>query len=272
MATSHHFALNSSVLRCTPGQLNRPDDVTASTDPTGPADQARPAGLAARLMELSRRIALESVTDRTEPITDALELACALVPGARWASITHRRHRPNTIAATSEVAEAVDGCQYDTGGGPCLEALESASVVISDFSTETRWPEFVGRVSGDSPARAALSYPLVAAGHPETSLNFYTDDAAALDGMALHDAALAAAGVGLLLTAVEEHYRADHLEIALSTSRQVGAAIGILMQSHKITDAQAFDLLRSASQHSHRKLREIAEDVVLTGALPRITR
>ena len=272
MAISHHFALNGSNLRCTPGQLNGPAEPNASTEPAGSAGQAQPAGLAARLMELSRRIATEPVAEPVEPILEALELACSVVPGARWASITRRRNRPNTIAATSQVAEAVDGCQYDTGGGPCLEALATSNVVISDFDAETRWPNFVARVAHHGPARAALSYPLVAAGHAETSLNFYTDEPAVLDGMALHPASLAAAGVGLALTAVEEHQRAEHLEIALATSRQVGAAIGILMQSHKITDAQAFDLLRTTSQHSHRKLRDIADDVLLTGTLPQIVR
>ena len=47
-----------------------------------------------------------------------------------------------------------------------------------------------------------------------------------------------------------------------------GAAMGVLMQAHKITDLDAFDLLRLASQRSHRKLPDVAEDVLLTGALP----
>lgn len=61
--------------------------------------------------------------------------------------------------------------------------------------------------------------------------------------------------------------RAHHLDIALQTSRQIGAAIGILMTIHKITDKDAFDLLRLASQHSHRKLRDLALDVIDTGWL-----
>ena len=39
------------------------------------------------------------------------------------------------------------------------------------------------------------------------------------------------------------------------------------MGLHKITQAQAFDLLRAVSQHSNRKLRDIALDVVETGWL-----
>lgn len=40
------------------------------------------------------------------------------------------------------------------------------------------------------------------------------------------------------------------------------------MTQHKISREQAFDLLRLASQHTHRKLAEIAYDVADTGALP----
>ena len=59
-----------------------------------------------------------------------------------------------------------------------------------------------------------------------------------------------------------------HLETALVTSRRIGAAIGILMARCHVTDDHAFALLRTTSQLTHRKVRDIAEDVVLTGTLP----
>jgi len=42
----------------------------------------------------------------------------------------------------------------------------------------------------------------------------------------------------------------------------------VLMASYTITEHQAFDLLRTVSQRTHRKLRDVAGDVALTGALP----
>jgi AmiR/NasT family two-component response regulator len=59
-----------------------------------------------------------------------------------------------------------------------------------------------------------------------------------------------------------------NLQIALESNRRIGTAVGILMAHRRIRDSAAFELLRVASQRAHRKLREIAEDVVLTGALP----
>jgi hypothetical protein len=63
------------------------------------------------------------------------------------------------------------------------------------------------------------------------------------------------------------HEQVDNLKIALLSSRRIGAAIGILMSQFKITDEQAFELLRCASQRRNRKVRDIAEDVVLTGTI-----
>lgn len=62
--------------------------------------------------------------------------------------------------------------------------------------------------------------------------------------------------------------KAANLEVALHTARQIGIAIGILMARHGLTEDQAFDALRTASQRSQVKLRDIAARVVLTGMLP----
>jgi hypothetical protein len=59
-----------------------------------------------------------------------------------------------------------------------------------------------------------------------------------------------------------------NLQVALASNRRIGTAIGILMAHRRITDDAAFELLRAASQRGHRKLRDIAEDVVLTGTVP----
>jgi AmiR/NasT family two-component response regulator len=44
--------------------------------------------------------------------------------------------------------------------------------------------------------------------------------------------------------------------------------MGILMAKHLVTKEQAFDLLRITSQHSDRKLRDVALEVTNTGVLP----
>lgn len=59
----------------------------------------------------------------------------------------------------------------------------------------------------------------------------------------------------------------EHLQRALASNREIGAAMGILMIEHKLTGDQAFDLLRRVSQHSHRKLAALAAEVAQTGTL-----
>lgn len=60
----------------------------------------------------------------------------------------------------------------------------------------------------------------------------------------------------------------ENLRLALDSNRDIGAALGILMYSRKLTRDTAFELLRSTSQRAHRKLRDVAEDVLRTGQLP----
>jgi hypothetical protein len=66
---------------------------------------------------------------------------------------------------------------------------------------------------------------------------------------------------------VADRARAEHLSVALGTNREIGVAMGIVMAEHKLTVEQSFDLLRRVSQHSHRKLREIALEVTETGTI-----
>jgi AmiR/NasT family two-component response regulator len=63
-----------------------------------------------------------------------------------------------------------------------------------------------------------------------------------------------------------QHQLAD----AMVSSSVIDHAIGILMGRQRCTATVAFDLLRKASQHRNRKLRDIAAELVTTvsGAPP----
>ena len=66
---------------------------------------------------------------------------------------------------------------------------------------------------------------------------------------------------------VADREKIANLEIALASARRIGAAIGVIMAGFKVTEEQAFAILRKASQHQNRKLRDVADDVLLTGAV-----
>jgi hypothetical protein len=59
----------------------------------------------------------------------------------------------------------------------------------------------------------------------------------------------------------------EQVSAALDSNRRIGVAIGVLVTTLRITDDAAFDLLRRASQHRNVKLRDLADDVILTGRL-----
>lgn len=67
---------------------------------------------------------------------------------------------------------------------------------------------------------------------------------------------------------LHDRTRVANLEIALETNRDIGMAIGIVMARHLVSSDEAFSLLRRVSQLEHRKLRDVASEVVLTGCLP----
>lgn len=54
----------------------------------------------------------------------------------------------------------------------------------------------------------------------------------------------------------------DELERALASRTTIDQAIGVLMAEQRCTADEAFDLLRSHSQNSNRKVRDLAADLI----------
>jgi AmiR/NasT family two-component response regulator len=71
----------------------------------------------------------------------------------------------------------------------------------------------------------------------------------------------------LVARLMEAETKAQNLAEAQLSNRRIGMAMGILMASLKVTEENAFDLLRRTSSHRNVKLRELAEEVILTGRL-----
>ncbi|HEY3408145.1 MAG TPA: ANTAR domain-containing protein [Propionicimonas sp.] len=63
----------------------------------------------------------------------------------------------------------------------------------------------------------------------------------------------------------QEH--AAHLEEALRSARRIGAAMGIVMASRRVSEEVAFEVLKHASQRTNRKVRVLADELVATGDL-----
>jgi hypothetical protein len=191
------------------------------------------------------------------------------VQGCRWVSVTDviSGGGGRSLLTSDPVASWVDALQYQVGEGPCLQsATEGASVLAGDLARETRWPSFSPRAAAESPVRSVLAIRLPA--RESAAMNFYADTVDAFDDHAVAAASIVAAHAASLIMLGEVAERSQNLEDALGSNRQIGMAMGVLMAHHKITQDEAFTLLRVASQSLHRKLRDIAIEVTETGALP----
>jgi hypothetical protein len=60
----------------------------------------------------------------------------------------------------------------------------------------------------------------------------------------------------------------QQLQQAIESHRLIGHAVGVLMERHRVTAKQGFEMLRQASLNRNIKLREIAARVVESGAEP----
>jgi transcriptional regulator with GAF, ATPase, and Fis domain len=219
-------------------------------------------------VEFARAISAQpSVADALQAFTAT---AITHISGADAAGMTVLdRNQFATTAATDDLPAAVDVLQYEFGG-PCVQAIldPATHVCVEDLHTESRWPEFAKAAVEQTPVRSMLSCRLDLEGDvPFGSLNLYATQPHAFDDTAVSTCEHLAGHAALAIALVAEREQIANLQTALQSSRTIGIAMGVLMTRRLITSEQAFDLLRTASQHTHRKLRDIATDVAETGTL-----
>ncbi|CAN5593046.1 hypothetical protein BH20ACT2_BH20ACT2_02990 [soil metagenome] len=194
------------------------------------------------------------------------------VDGCDCAGIFLVKNEQVTTPAYSEpLVLELDGLQFETDQGPCLDAVSEGEVFYAqDLSDDPRWPDF-GPVAAAAGIRSLLAFPLLG-GRP-SALNLYgrlpTAFGAAGRAQGLIVATLAGIAFGSAEDRVADDERSANLHAALLTRELIGQAQGILMERERISADQAFDVLRRASQHLNVKLREVAQNLVETGVAPR---
>ncbi|QFZ20759.1 GAF and ANTAR domain-containing protein [Saccharothrix syringae] len=215
------------------------------------------AGLA---RQLSAQPDLHAIWERV------VQATLSQVDGAEHAGITLLSHKSvSTPVATSELVHHVDEQQYTIGEGPCLTAALQAEpiVQVNDLSTDPRWP-LLAEAAAHLGIRSMLSYQLYTDTDTIGSLNVYATATKAFTDEAVHTGELLATYTAIAAAATTANAA---LRAALDARDVIGQAKGILMNRCKITAEQAFDLLIDASQHTNRKLKEVAADLAETGEL-----
>jgi transcriptional regulator with GAF, ATPase, and Fis domain len=233
---------------------------------------SRPEMSAQELVELyamlGRDVALHA--DAAGALEAVTNVAVQAVPGAHYASITRGSGTTyTTVAPTDPIADLADGLQYETSSGPCLDAISQDTVILSgDIANDARWPKFGPEATQAAGVNSVLAVRMVFDEDDMiAALNIYSRAPDAFGPDSVTVASLLATHGALAVAHVIAREKSVNLQRALASNREIGMAMGVLMTTHKLTRDQAFDLLRIASQGTHRKLADVAREVADTGTL-----
>ena len=215
-------------------------------------------------------VMLHSTTTLADTCALICRAAVVVIAGAEYAAIT----RPPGVAtrnaaSTDSTAGSAEQIQLTVHQGPSVDAVSGEDLLYSpDVTVDPRWPLLHDRaVSERAGVRSAASFRLFMPGDTLGSLTLYASGVDAFTASAIDLATVFAVHASVAMRAAIERESMANLSIALQSSRRIGAAIGILMAGG-LSEEAAFAELRRSSQNANRKLRDVADDVLLTGALP----
>lgn len=227
-------------------------------------DAESPFGLPGAFQQLGGVVLGE---ESVEEILDLVVRLAAEAVAADSASITVARDGHAYTANTSgPPALELDQVQYDTGTGPCLDALGGSQVQADLVQEQGHWRKLADSASALG-IRYVLSTPLTVRDRTFGALNIYSRSASTFASAQKRSATLFAQQAAVLLanafTLMNSVEVSNQLREALASREVIGEAKGILMQQQSCTRDEAFDILRRASQRENRKLRDLAESLVL---------
>jgi hypothetical protein len=196
------------------------------------------------------------------------ELAQQAIPGADEVSVTLiEGGRAWTVAFSGPLAGVLDERQYDVEHGPCIDAaVTGQTIAIDDTGSDQVYPEF-SRQAYRHGIRHALAVGMPTLHGTTGALNIYGTgshgpfDAAARDVAAgfVGYAAVALGNAALLAGALDQ---VAQMKEAMSSRSVIEQAKGVIMTRRHCDAAAAFDILRSTSMRSNRKLRDVAATIV----------
>jgi len=249
-----------------PSQPRSPMD----EDPTPRIDEEPTSEL---VVSMSRTaLALFSAGSVEATLRQVVELTVATIEGCDFAGIELAEGRsPAVRVYTDPIVAELDAVARRTGESPGLDAWAHGGVFSADdLEDDARWPRF-GPAASALGIRSVLALALSgpdADGVLDLSARYARAFGVIDRAKALILGALAGLAVSAARSYENEERRVEDLHAALATRDVIGQAQGILMERERISADEAFDVLRRASQHLNRKLRQVAQDLVDTGEWP----
>jgi transcriptional regulator with GAF, ATPase, and Fis domain len=219
--------------------------------------------IVAALKEITARITSASAIP--EAITDLLKVTTDVLPHHVQCGMTLvSEGEPATFASTSLSPEVVDETQHAGGDGPCMEAIRTRDVVMSeDLADEARWPAWttLARRRG---LRSVMSYPFDVDPLTLGALNLYGETPHAFDADVPIVAMLVADHASLLLRVRMQQIAQRSSADAASGEAMVERAVGIVMAQRGCPPSQALRHLYEAADKLGVGVPVVAERLVRT--------
>jgi GAF domain-containing protein len=224
--------------------------------------------LATRLAEMARTLLDQDTVQGT--LNQIVFHAIGLVDGCDDAGIltvTGPRNTVRTLAASSDRVRASDRCQGEVQEGPCFDAARRKHEVyrIADVSTRAeRWPRYAPRAR-ELGIGSVMGFLLFTEEDHLGSLDIYSSRPNAFTKTSEQIGWILASHAAVAFASARAHAQ---LEEAVQTRTDIGQALGIVMERYKVSDEEAFAVLRKSSQNRNVKLHDIARTVAETGDIP----
>lgn len=222
---------------------------------------------ATRMGAMARDLLKQSSVDTTlERITGS---ATEIIEGCDAAGVLIRTgSRVHTLAPTGGLVVLSHDLQERMEEGPCFDAARAGNTDrvyrIEDMTAyQDRWPRFAPEAHKIG-VGSMMGFLLYTEHEELGALNLYSHRPGAFT--------TASENAGLLLAshaavAFSSARNAEQLHRALSTRHTIGAAMGMIVERHNLSQDDAFDVLRRLSQERNVKLHEIARNVCETGSI-----
>jgi transcriptional regulator with GAF, ATPase, and Fis domain len=171
-----------------------------------------------------------------------------------------------TAATSGPIALGLDGTQYATTSGPCLDAARCGETIkVTTNGPDQPYPRF-RRAAQQEGVTHTMSIGFSTGDQVMGAMNIYNSTGRSFSDDSERIARAFAVCAGIVLANVDRYRlaaaRASHLEIALLSRAPIDQAKGILMTRHRCTSEEAFKILLRRSQDENVKLRVIAQSLV----------
>jgi transcriptional regulator with GAF, ATPase, and Fis domain len=239
--------------------------VKATRDASKPVDCAESLTVSELVRDIGGATDVEDAANRT--IKHALHLT-----GARWADVLEPRGQDALhVLGTTDCELALEMLRMAELGRQRPELLAhrpaADQIVIDDLATDQRWPELAALVREHVPVRSAVLQFIVVEGRYAALMPVYDDRLSYFTAMHQHALQTLAEIAGFALAGLAAARQVEQLTSALESNRTISRAVGNVMADHNLPESEAFGHLVQESQHSNRKLRDIARDVTAEATL-----